>query len=54
MKFLISLVVLVALVQLLQPIDASKILGFFVTPSPSHFAIQDTLMRGLAANGHEV
>lgn len=48
------LVILVALLLLIQTITASKILGFFITPSQSHFAIQDTLMRGLAAQGHEV
>lgn len=44
----------VALLMLVQPLLAGKVLGYFITPSRSHFIIQDALMRGLAANGHEV
>ena len=37
-----------------QSAEAAKILGFFATPSRSHFIIQEALMQGLAAKGHEV
>lgn len=47
-------VALAALLLLIVPLHAGKILGFFITPSRSHFIIEDALMRGLAANGHEV
>lgn len=46
--------VAVALLLLVQPLIAGKILGYFITPSRSHFIIDDALMRGLAAKGHEV
>lgn len=34
--------------------ESSQILGFFAMPSPSVFIIQDSLMQGLAAAGHNV
>lgn len=42
------------LVQLLQPIDSARILGFFSTPSLSHLIIHESLMRELAIRGHDV
>lgn len=35
-------------------ISSSKILGFFGAASRSHFIVHDSLMRGLAAKGHQV
>lgn len=46
--------IVVALLLLADPLSAGKILGYFITPSRSHFIVHDSLMRGLAANGHEV
>lgn len=37
-----------------KPLIAGKVLGYVMTPSRSHFIINDALLRGLAANGHEV
>lgn len=47
-------IALLALLMLAQPLFAGKILGYFITPSRSHFIIEDSLMRGLAAKGHDV
>lgn len=38
----------------LGSVNGAKILGFFVSPSPSHFVIDAALMRGLLAKGHNV
>lgn len=35
-------------------VNGANILGLFPTTSASHFIIQDALMRGLAAKGHNV
>lgn len=35
-------------------VDSSNILGFFSTPSRSHYIIDETFMKGLAAKGHNV
>lgn len=43
-----------AVLLLVQPIIGGKILGYFITPSRSHFVLHDALMHGLAARGHEV
>lgn len=48
----VQLVVMLSL--LAGTASSSKILGYFITPSRSHFIIHDSLMRGLAAKGHEV
>lgn len=42
------------LVQLSQPVNSARILGFFPTPSRSHLIIQESLMRELASRGHDV
>lgn len=55
MKFKLSLVVVVGMVvQLFEPIDSARILGFFSTPSLSHLIIHESLMRELAIRGHDV
>lgn len=41
-------------VQLFQPIETARILGFFSTPSRSHLIIHESLMRELASRGHDV
>lgn len=41
-------------VQLSQPTNSARILGFFSTPSVSHLIIHESLMRELASRGHEV
>lgn len=46
--------ILTALFQFTQPIGSAKILGYLVTPVRSHFVIHDSLLRGLAAKGHNV
>lgn len=51
-KLLVSL--MIALVLLAQPYQAANILGYMVTSSRSHFIIQDSVMQGLAAKGHNV
>lgn len=35
-------------------VHCAKILGFFVTLSPSHFIVQEPVMRELAKRGHQV
>lgn len=47
-------VLAVALLQVAQPIFSARILGYLLSPSQSHFVIHDSLMRGLAAKGHNV
>lgn len=49
-----SIGVCCALVLLLSVSDGFKILGIFPTSAPSHFITGSALMKGLAANGHEV
>lgn len=53
MKLLLPAVVSLLLV-LAEPLSAGKILGYFITPSRSHFIVHESLMRGLAASGNEV
>lgn len=53
MKSIILLCVLL-LVSNANPINGYKILGIFPTMSPSHYITGGALMKGLAANGHEV
>lgn len=35
-------------------VNAANILGFFVSPSPSHMLIDAALIKGLLAKGHNV
>lgn len=35
-------------------VNSYKILGVFPTAAPSHYIVGSALMRGLAADGHEV
>lgn len=44
----------VVLLLVAQPILSARILGYLLTPGRSHFIIHDSLMRGLAAKGHDV
>lgn len=46
--------VLLLLVLIGKPIFSSNILGYLVSPSRSHFIMHDSLLRGLAAKGHNV
>lgn len=50
----LKLVIVVAALQLTEPIKAAKILGYIPSRGRSHFLIHDSLLRGLAAKGHEV
>lgn len=45
---------LAVLFQFTEPISSAKILGYLITPGRSHFIVHDSLLRGLAAKGHEV
>lgn len=47
-------VLLLLLTVHIDTVSPSKILGYLITGSRSHFIIQDSLMRGLAARGHDV
>lgn len=40
--------------MLSEPLSAGKILGYLITPTLSHFIVHESLMRELAAQGHEV
>lgn len=44
----------VVLLQLSQSIDSAKIFGYLLAAGRSHFIIHDSLLRGLAAKGHDV
>lgn len=48
------IVLLIVLMQLVGSIFSANILGYLVTPMRSHFIIHDSLLRGLAARGHNV
>lgn len=51
MKFFVLLAILQ---QFVGSIFGANILGYLVTPMRSHFIIHDSLLRGLAAKGHNV
>lgn len=38
----------------LQTVDSSNILGYLASPSRSHYIVHESLLRGLAAKGHNV
>lgn len=38
----------------LESADSSNILGFFPSPSRSHYIVHEAYMKGLAAKGHNV
>lgn len=44
----------VVLLQLSQSIHSAKIFGYLMAAGRSHFIIHDSLLRGLAARGHDV
>lgn len=47
-------VAILSIVCALQAADSSNILGYFFSPSRSHYIAQETLMKALAAKGHNV
>ncbi|KAF2890120.1 hypothetical protein ILUMI_14894, partial [Ignelater luminosus] len=51
MKFVL---ISVAFIYFLNPIEGIRILGIFPAPSYSHFILGHTLMKELASRGHEV
>lgn len=49
-----SLFIAIAILSTFPSLESAKILGYFVSVSRSHFIIHDSLLRGLAAKGHDV
>lgn len=50
---LIATAALIAVVCV-PSVQSAKILGYALAPGRSHFIVHDSLLRGLAAKGHEV
>lgn len=47
-------VIILAVVCALQTADSSNILGYLASPSRSHYIVHESLLKGLAAKGHNV
>lgn len=52
--FFCTFLVFASIVRYNGNIDAARILGMFPLPVRSHFVMCESLMRGLAARGHQV
>lgn len=50
----ILITIALVVVEIIQPISSANILGYLSAPGRSHFIIHDSLLRGLAAKGHNV
>lgn len=54
MKEMFNKILIVLIIYWSHEVNSANILGFFSTPSRSHFIIHQSLMKGLAAKGHNV